>query len=337
MSISVTADARPQLPSLSTIGSVAPIALRTPGRGIDLHVRITAPMVGNALPIIIFSHGNGQSLHGYAPLANYWAAHNFVVIRPTHLDSRILGLAQDDPRRPQFWRFREDDLLRVLDGLQDIEDAVPMLRGRLDRTRIAVAGHSWGGQTASTLPGATHPDPDNGSVVNRGNARVSAGLLMAVPGAGGANLSEFAKVNFPFMHPDFSTMTTPALIIAGDSDQGGLSTRGPDWWRDAYDLGASPKALLTTFGGQHSLGGIPGYGSRETTDERPERVAAILRLSTAFLQCALPRQCGLVGSGRCDGQRPLARRQNRDEIDISIRAPFVPYAMRGLLNINSFH
>lgn len=162
-----------------------------------------------------------------------------------------------------------------------------MLRCRLDRTRIAVAGHSWGAQTASTLLGATHPDPDNGSVVDRKDARVSAGVLMAVPGAGGANLSQFASLNYPFMHPDFSTMTTPALIIAGDSDQGGLTTRGPDWWLDAYDLGSSPKALFTAFGGKHSLGGIPGYESRETTDERPERVAAIQRLSTAFLRSAL--------------------------------------------------
>lgn len=287
MTISAPEDTSPQLRTPSTIVSVAPIVLRAADRGVDLNVRVTAPIVGDALPIIIFSHGNGQSLHAYAPLANYWAAHDFVVIQPTHLDSRMLGLGQDDARRPQFWRFREEDLLRILDGLQDIEDAVPMLRGRLDRKRIAVAGHSWGGQTASTLLGATHPDPDNGSVVNRKDARVSAGVLMAVPGAGGENLSEFARLNYPFMHPDFSAMTTPTLIIAGDSDKGGLSTRGPGWWRDAYDLATSPKALLTTFGGQHSLGGIPGYESRETTDERPERVTAILRLSTAFLRSAL--------------------------------------------------
>ena len=287
MSMSAPEDTKPQLRTPSTVVSVAPIVLRAADRGVDLHVRVTAPMVGDALPIIIFSHGNGQSLHAYAPLANYWAAHDFVVIQPTHLDSRMLGLLQDDARRPQFWRFREDDLLRVLDGLQDIEDAVPVLRGRLDRQRIAVAGHSWGGQTASTLLGATHPDPDNGSVVNRRDARISAGVLMAVPGAGGEHLSEFARINYPFMHPDFSAMTTPTLIIAGDSDKGGLSTRGPGWWRDAYDLGPSPKALLTTFGGQHSLGGIPGYESRETTDERPQRVAAILSLSTAFLRSAL--------------------------------------------------
>jgi pimeloyl-ACP methyl ester carboxylesterase len=76
------------------------------------------------------------------------------------------------PRRPQFWRFRETDLVAVLDGLDHIEHQAPMIRGRLDRSRIAVAGHSWGGQTASTLLGATHPDPDDGSVVDRKDARI---------------------------------------------------------------------------------------------------------------------------------------------------------------------
>jgi hypothetical protein len=89
------------------------------------------------------------------------------------------------------------------------------------------------------------------------------------------------------MHPDFSGMTTPTLIIAGDRDQGGLTSRGPGWWRDAYDRSPSPKALFTAFGGEHALGGIPGYEARETTDERPERVAAIQHLSTAFLRSAL--------------------------------------------------
>lgn len=280
-------EARAQAAGPSAVVSIAPVTLPTPGRGIDLQVRVSAPIAGEALPVLIFSHGNGQSLHAYGPLANYWAAHGFVVIQPTHLDSRMLGLSPDDPRRPQFWRFREDDLATVLDGLDHIESEAQIIRGRLDRSRIAVAGHSWGGQTASTLLGATHPDPDNGAVVDRKDARIKAGVLLAIPGRGGEDLSAFAARALPFMHPDFSAMTTPALIIAGDADRGGLTTRGPDWWRDAYDLSPSPKALFTVFGGEHALGGIPGYEARETTDERPERVAAIQRLSTAFLRSAL--------------------------------------------------
>ncbi|MGY2733832.1 alpha/beta hydrolase family protein [Sphingomonas sp. UYP23] len=287
----------------SAVISIAPIILPSPGRGVDLHVRVSAPVMGEALPVIIFSHGNGQSLHAYGPLADYWAARGFVVIQPTHLDSRTLGLALNDPRRPQFWRFREEDLLAVLDGLDRIEGEAPMIRDRLDRSRIAVAGHSWGGQTAGTLLGATHPDPDDGSLVNRQDSRIKAGVLLAAPGSG-KNLTEHAARTFLFMYPDFSTMTATTLIVVGDHDMGRLSTRGTAWWRDAYDLSPSPKALFTAFGGEHALGGIPGYEARETTDERPQRVSAIQRLSTAFLRSALypgdPAWVGAVAALEAD-------------------------------------
>jgi predicted dienelactone hydrolase len=170
---------------LAPVLSVAPIRISAPGRGDDLQVRVSAPVTGEALPIILFSHGNGQSLHAYAPLADHWAANGFAVIQPTHLDSRMLALTPEDDRRPQLWRFREQDLLRILDNLDVVEEAAPLFRGRLDRTRIAVAGHSWGGQTASTLLGATHPDPDDGTAVYRKDARIKAGVLLTVPGNGG--------------------------------------------------------------------------------------------------------------------------------------------------------
>ena len=50
---------------------------------------------------------------------------------------------------------------------------------------------------------------------------------------------------------------------------------------------AGGKSLLTLFGAEHSLGGISGYESTETTDESPERVALIQRLTTAYLRDAL--------------------------------------------------
>ena len=49
-------------PAYPPIVSIAPITLPSPGRGIDLHVPVSAPITGAALPVIVLSHGNGQSL-----------------------------------------------------------------------------------------------------------------------------------------------------------------------------------------------------------------------------------------------------------------------------------
>ena len=266
--------------------SVKPVVLPAPGRGTDLHVRVSAPATGRDLPVVVLSHGFGSSLDGYAPLADFWAAHGFAVVQPTHLDSRTLGLAADDPRTPLIWRIRVEDLTRVLDGLDALEAAVPGLAGRVDRGRIAVAGHSWGGQTASMLLGARVLDAAGEPGQDMTDPRVTAGLLLATTGRGGAELSPFAAEHFPFMNPDFTGMTTPALVVAGDQDQSALSVRGPDWFTDPYYLSPGPKSLLTLFGGEHSLGGITGYGVTETTDESPARVALIQQLSTAYLRQA---------------------------------------------------
>ncbi|MGX4588390.1 alpha/beta hydrolase family protein [Paenibacillus chitinolyticus] len=267
--------------------SVKPVVLSAPGRGEGLQVRVSAPAIGSHLPIIIFSHGFGWSLDGYGPLVDYWAARGFVVIQPTHLDSRTLNLSPDDPRTPLIWRFRVEDLKRILDQLDYIESSVPGLSGRLDRSRIAAAGHSWGGQTVSMLLGARVLDAHGEPGENMSDSRIKAGVLLATTGLGGDDLTPFAAEHFPFMNPSFSDMRTPTLVVAGDHDQSLLSTRGPDWFTDPYFLSPGSKSLLTLFGAEHSLGGIAGYNAAETTDENPERVALLRQLTWSYLRDAL--------------------------------------------------
>ncbi|NRQ33421.1 chlorophyllase [Nonomuraea sp. NN258] len=266
--------------------SAKPVVLPAPGRGEDLQVRVSAPATGGDLPVIVFSHGFGWSMNGYAPLADFWAAHGFAVVQPTHLDSRTLALPADDPRTPRIWRFRVEDVQRVIDGLDLLESATPGLAGRLDHRRIAVAGHSWGAQTVSMLLGARVLDADGIPGEDLSDPRVTAGVLLALPGRGD-DLTPFAAEHLPFMRPSFDTMTAPALIVAGDRDDSALSTRGPDWFTDPYVLSPGDKSLLTLFGAEHSLGGIPGHEVAETTDESPERVALLQGLTWAYLRSAV--------------------------------------------------
>jgi dienelactone hydrolase len=276
------------VPALTTpIISVKPVVLTAPERGDDLQVRVSAPASGTALPVIVLAHGFGESMSSYDPLVDFWACSGFVVIQPTFLDSRTLGITPADPRYPEIWHIRVEDVGRVLDELNHILDSVPGLSDRVDHDRIAVAGHSWGGQTVSMLLGARVVGADGLPGPDKTDIRVKAGVLLATTGIGGDDLTPFAKENFSFMSPDFDGLTTPTLVIAGEHDQSALSARGPDWFTDVYRYSPGARGLLTLFGAEHMLGGIHAYNAKDTTDESPERVALIRRACCGYLRSAL--------------------------------------------------
>ena len=275
--------------------SVTPVTLAAPDRGLDLELRVTAPLTGSNLPIILLSHGHGPSLYipskdGYGPIVDFLAAHGFVVIQPTHLNSKVAGLPSDAPGGPLFWRSRVEDMKRILDRLDEIEAAMPAVQGRLDRSKVAAVGHSLGGQTVGMLLGARLTDPQDADAtdVNMIEPRITAGVLLTPPGNGGADLSDVAARSYSALNPDYSFMTTQALVVVGDRDESPhLTVRGADWHADAYRCSAGKKSLLTLFGAQHGLGGIAGYDAAETKDENPDRLAVVQRLVWAYLRSAL--------------------------------------------------
>lgn len=274
--------------------SYSAVVLDVPGRPVPLEVKVSMPDSGSDLPVLLLSHGHGAtnflaSSHGYGPLADFWAAHGFVVLQPTHLDANFLGLRDSDhPEAPLFWRTRAEDMRHILDNLDLIEAHVPGLLGRLDRDEVVAAGHSLGGHTVSLLLGMRVEDPDDKSEKDLSDPRIKAGVIIAAPGVADEHLSEWASGIPSLRYADFSAMTGTALVIAGDED---LNLRFSDrlsyrW--DAYTRSpAGNKTLLTFFGGEHILGGISGYDAVETSDEDPERVATLRALAWAYLRSQL--------------------------------------------------
>lgn len=274
------------VPDPKPVISYSSVILPSTTRPVDLSMRVTVPASGTNLPIVLLSHGLGKanyisSQYGYTPLSEFYAARGFVVIQPTHLDSHFLALKHEDGLP---WKTRVEDMSRILDELDTIENAVPTLKGRLDRTNVAVVGHSMGANTAAMLLGATNTHPATGEVTHMKDDRIRAGITLANAGNGGDDIVEQARAIIPFYGPDFSTMTAPALVVYGDVDTLSLTTRQIDWYADAYTFSPAPKALFAVKGGKHGLGGVSTWDAGETDDESPERLAATQRVTWAYLQ-----------------------------------------------------
>jgi hypothetical protein len=221
-----------------------------------------------------------------------------VVLQPTHLDFPGLGLRDDvTAGGPLFWRSRVEDVRFVLDHLGDIEAIVPGPAGRVDRTRIAAVDHSLGGHTVGLLCGMAVTDPLDGTVLDVRDDRIAAGVIMAGPGAGDG-LARTAAGRFPDLATtSFTTMTTQALVVVGDEDHNAMFSDRQDWRADAYHRSPGRnKTLLTLRGAGHMLGGVSGYDAGETTDENPERVAAVRPHLGLPAQRPGPARPGL---GRC--------------------------------------
>ena len=283
---------RPPLPRATPIVSFSPITFEVADRLVPLEMRVVAPATGGELPVILLSHGHGASnflasMRGYSPLADFYAGHGFVVILPTHQNSKTLALDPTGPEGPLFWRSRAQDMHVILDRLDEIEAAVPGLAGRVDKSRIAAVGHSLGGHTVAMLAGARVTDPATGEVVDLSEPRIRGAVMLSPPGDG-RDMAPWASEHYPELGAsDFSRMTAPALVVTGDQDFNPRFSERRDWRADAYRLSLGPKSLLTLRDAGHIFGGISGYDAKEASDENPALVADVQRLTWAYLRSAL--------------------------------------------------
>ena len=139
---------------------------------------------GHPVPLVVFSHGLGGSRDGYRYLASQWAESGMASLHPQHpgSDSRI-------------WRGNPLDLVQRLQSAADETEAqarVLDLRFALDRilasehaplidaSRIAVAGHSYGANTAMLASGA-RVSTSRAGLANLRDQRLQAAILISAP------------------------------------------------------------------------------------------------------------------------------------------------------------
>jgi predicted dienelactone hydrolase len=278
------------------VGSIPDVLLHDNERNKDLQLTIDYPTRGGSHPLIVISPGFGGSHRSYVGLSSYWAGNNYVVIRVNHADRTANVNSPDDVwanATPADWRNRVRDVTFVLDSIPTLTQRFPELAGKIDATKIGVAGHGYGAHTAMLLGGArTFP----GSV-SYADPRVKAIVAMSPQGPSDTR---------GLTQESWAELRVPAMFMTGTRDQGAAPAETPEWRSEAYKLSpAGDKWLVTiegarsgTFTGrmddmidtaarermrdQNVLGGTPQTTTDRTRQPRTRAEAASLRQQELF-------------------------------------------------------
>lgn len=221
------------------VGVIPDVLVRDNDRNKDVQVTIEYPTRGGPHPVIVFSPGYGGSHRGYVALSSYWAANNYVVIRVNHGD-RIGNITKADQvwanATPADWKNRVRDITFVLDSLASLAQRFPELEGKIDATKIGVAGHAYGAHTAMLLGGVrTFPGG-----VSYADPRVKAVIAMSPQGLGDSR---------GLTNESFAELRVPALFMTGTKDQGATETETPEWRSEGFKLAPAGDKWLVTIEG----------------------------------------------------------------------------------------
>ncbi len=241
-------------------------------------VRLYWPGGAQPAALVVFSHGIGGSRRGYAYLGEHFARNGIASLHLQHVGSdrglwsgsvfTLVGRLQDAAQEKEAVE-RAHDLRYALDELLERS----AYGARIDRARIAAAGHSYGANTAMLVSGASVVR--DGRPLELRDPRIRAALLLSAP---------------PFYGEDdpkriLASITIPTLHVTATGDE----IRIPGYYSPPSDrvavfegTASRVKALAVFEGGSHSV-----FTSRAGTGGvalNPQVKAATKELALAFLQ-----------------------------------------------------
>jgi len=200
-------------------------------------------------PLIVFAHGFAVSPATYARLLDAWAAHGYVVAAPVF--PLTSSTAPGGPREGDIVNEPRDMSVVISDVIRGT------LGGRVERSEVAVAGHSDGAIVAL----ATAFDQ------RLRDRRVRAAVVMS-----GAAIRPFSA---------FASPPLPALLAAQGT---GDTTNAPTNTYGIFGGAPHPKYLLKLLGAQH----LPPF-----TAEQPQ-LGIVERVSVAFFDAYLKHRRGAL-------------------------------------------
>jgi predicted dienelactone hydrolase len=249
------------------------ITLDDTARGRSVPVTIHFAPGPAPAPLVVFSHGIGESRDSYEWLGRALAARGFVLVHPTHagtdrevLDRGWIQLIRE-VRKPENWKARVADVSFVIDRAAEIERAAGVA---VRRDAIGVAGHSAGAFNAFATAG----------LIVEGNLRlrderVSAIVAMSMP--------EIAAVG----DDGYSRIEVPVLHLTGTRDWGLQWGTFPRDRRIPFERSPVREQILLTIerGTHNTFSSVDGSGG-ERGESMRRYIAAV---TAAFLDAHLRR------------------------------------------------
>lgn len=284
-------------------------------KDMELRVRVPIPAAGEKAPpegwpLVVFSHGAGGSRDAFPALLDFWASHGFASIAITHEDSIQLKRREGDApplrelmtdkgrrelRNSVDLGDRVADCSLVLDRLDDISAATEKAGGRafkVDRAKMAIAGHSAGAFTAQLCAGVKVRAAGVGqrglAFTSVADDRFKAAIIISGQGTTSRILGDKA----------WGEVKVPLFVIGGsqDSSPPGMGPETPESRRHPYEYsrgvakGGPPAYLMFIEGATHaSYSGKAASGLlREKPSTDPALIGdAVATGTTLFLDAKL--------------------------------------------------
>lgn len=261
---------------------------RDPARSRDVPVLLRWPEGDGPAPLVVLSHGLGGSREGLGYLGRALAGAGIAALHVQHPGSdSAVWQGQANPFAAMAGAARDPRVAaaRLRDIPFALDEALRRFPDRLDRARVAVAGHSFGAWAAAHVLGQAPPLALSGIPDRRFRAGI---LLSPVPGLLGP--------------PRVEAIAAPLLHVTGTEDRTALDGAGPEERLAIFRRAAGPPQAAAVLGGAAHLAfaGAEEAGAGHVSPRFHARVAA---LALAFLRgpfggnWAAMREPGLLAEG----------------------------------------
>jgi CubicO group peptidase (beta-lactamase class C family)/predicted dienelactone hydrolase len=250
----------------------------------EVPVRIYAPNLEHGegpFPLVVFSHGGGESREAFGYLGTYWARCGYITVFLTHAGSdrksiEEKGMGTMGGGGIRNFHLRPEDVLFVLDKLLSNNPGSQLIKDRLAADQIAVAGQCAGASTALAMVGLRANLPKNQDATFIDQRFKCAIALSPQPGGGRSS---------PLHADSWARIKVPTLMITGTRDFKWMpaARANPDLARVPFDgLPPGDKFLVEIKGAEHNAftDSDPYYPARERD---PRHHLWIQQATIAFL------------------------------------------------------